>query len=124
MANMTTNIQDPRSVGEIMNDRQAFETFQHEFRIITNLSRTLITAAELDIKKGKPALTFSTDLGLIGPLYYVCVRCQDRSTRQEALGLLLRCPRREGMWDSESGVKLITEYWQIEERHRAMQAST
>jgi hypothetical protein len=109
---------------KVMNDHYAFRSFHNDFKIITDLSRTLITAAEIDIKNGLRSLTFSTDLGLIGPLYYVCLRSQDQSIRQQALDLLTRCPRREGMWDSEAGAKMITEFWEIEERHRMMQAAT
>ena len=85
------------------------------------LCKSVIAAAEQDAKLGKPALNFSTDLGIVGPLYYVCCRCRDYPLRHQALELLSRCPRREGMWDSEVGVRMIKEFWTIEERHEAFQ---
>ena len=34
-----------------------------------------------------------------GPLYYVALKCRDGATRRKAIDLLIRSPRREGMWD-------------------------
>ncbi|RDW65950.1 hypothetical protein BP6252_09585 [Coleophoma cylindrospora] len=89
-----------------------------DFQIIINLSRSLIAAAEQDTKKGKPPLTFSSDLGLIGPLYYVCINCPTVSIQKTAMELLLRCPRREGMWDSFVVAQMIQQYWEFLARHR------
>lgn len=119
MAKMAGNFNDPRSVGDVMNDNSAFVAFRDEFKIITNLAGTLIKAAELDLEREQTSLTFSTDLGLIGPLYYVCIRCQDHSVRQEAMALLLRCPRREGMWDTEAVAKMVNEFWEFERKHKS-----
>ncbi len=117
MADAVPSFHDPRSFGEAMNDHATFAQYDEEFRTVVALSDSLITAAEADARNGKPALTFSTDLGLVGPLYYVCIRCEDASIRWEALSLLERSPRREGMWDSRSGVKLVKEYWDIRESY-------
>ncbi len=121
MANITPEMDDPRTTGAVVNDIERFEIYKNEFKIITDLSRSLVTAAEQDVKRGRSGITFSTDLGLVGPLYYTCVRCQDRNIRNQAMELLLHCPRREGMWDSEAGVRMIREFWEIEERHRILQ---
>lgn len=121
MAEASPSIVDDRPMGEAMNDHATFEPFTNEFRIVVTLCKSVIAAAEQDIKLGKPALNFSTDLGIVGPLYYLCCRCRDFPLRNQALDLLRRCPRREGMWDSEVGVRMIQEYWAIEERHLAFQ---
>lgn len=123
MANIKPDFTDPRSTGTVFNDQERFELYKNEFKIITDLCSSLVAAAEQDVEKGKPGLTFSTDLGVIGPLYYTCVRCQDTDIRSQAIELLRRYPRREGMWDSEAGVKLVSEFWEIEKCHKELQVA-
>lgn len=67
-------------------------------------------------------MTFSSDLGLIGPLYYTCINCSAASVRTTAMELLLRCPRREGMWNSLVIAQMVQQYWDLEARHRNAQA--
>ncbi|RFU35781.1 hypothetical protein B7463_g588, partial [Scytalidium lignicola] len=92
-----------------------------EFETIVNMSRSLIQAGEEDARSGSPPLAFSTDLGIVAPLYYVCVKCPSTNLRNEAIELLDRAPRKEGMWDSKVGVKLIKEFWEYEKMHKALQ---
>ncbi|KAE8448182.1 hypothetical protein EG329_009786 [Mollisiaceae sp. DMI_Dod_QoI] len=124
MCNVTPNEIDTRHIAVSVNDRQKFGRYEGDFRTVVNLGRSLIMAAEQDKKLGKPSLTFSTDLGLVGPLYYVCIRCTDQTIKMQSLELLLRIPRREGMWDSVSAVRMIKEYWEIERRHDELQEVT
>lgn len=115
------DMNDSRSVAEISNTPDNFLKYTGDFQTIVNLSRSLILASEADAKSGKSALTFSTDLGLIAPLYYVCIKCPDRSIRTAAIELLMRDPRREGMWDSVATEKLIRGFWEIKAKHPALQ---
>jgi hypothetical protein len=124
MAEASPGVDDDRPIAEAMNDSATFEPFTNDFRIVVTLCKSIIAAADQDVKLGKPALNFSTDLGIVGPLYYVGCRCRDYSLRQQALDLLSKFPRREGMWDSEVGVRMLREYWAIEERHLAFQKNT
>ena len=121
MAGVRPELHDMRSVADCVNAAGNFMEFIDDFQIIINLSRSLIAATEQDAKSGKPSLTFSTDLGLIGPLYYICIKCPIPSIRTAAMDLLHRCPRREGMWNSIPVTKMIEEYWGIEARHKAAQ---
>lgn len=114
-------IDDPRKFGEVANAPETFEPLLGEFETVVRLSASLIATAEQDARAGKPALTFSCDLGLIGPLYYVCTHCTDVGVRRAALELIQRCPRREGMWCSEATGRMIEEYWAIEKRHEELQ---
>lgn len=50
------------------------------------------------------ALNFSTDIGIICPLFLTSLRAPRMSTRRQAFELLSRAPRREGMWDSDDAV--------------------
>ncbi|KAH8658837.1 hypothetical protein BGZ60DRAFT_382778 [Tricladium varicosporioides] len=121
MSQATPSPHDPRVLAECVNSPDFFKKHTEGFQIIINLCRSVIAAADQDARNGKPTLTFSTDLGLIAPLYYTSVKAATRSQRLEALELLKRCPRREGMWDSGTTINLITEFWDIEARHKAMQ---
>lgn len=117
MSAVVPEMDDQRLLGQAVNCPSAFEPHLDKFRIIINLCTSLIAAAEQDSKNGKSPLTFSTDLGLIAPLYYTAMKPSCRQLRRDALELLKRCPRKEGMWDSVATVKLVTEYWQIEDLH-------
>lgn len=121
MAACSPAIDDYRCMAEALNCPTTFLRFTNEFKTIINLSRSLITTAEQDARNGIAPLTFSTDLGLIGPLYYVGVKCRIPEIRNEALALLKRCPRKEGMWDSEAAVRLTREFWDLEALHNSLQ---
>lgn len=45
-----------------------------------------------------------------------CVKSSTETIRRQALELLLRCPRKEGMWDSSSTVNLIQDFWNFEQQ--------
>ena len=120
MAGVRPDMSDMRALFEAVNAEKFLE-YLDDFQIVINLSRPLIAAAEQDAKNGKPPLTFSSDLGLIGPLYYVCINCPTVSIRTTAMELLLRCPRREGMWNSVLIAQMIQQYWELEARHKEAQ---
>jgi hypothetical protein len=120
MAGIRPPLEDMRSMAQAVNDKSRLTRFINEFRLITNMARSLILAAEQDTQNGRQALTFSTDLGVIGPLYFTCSKCPDNALRNEALSLLKRCPRREGMWNSEPISKIICEFWDISENHEKL----
>lgn len=112
---------DPRPIAEVMTEPGRFDRFIGDFETIVTLSRSLIAASEEDSLSGKSPFYFSADLGIIGPLYYVCVKCPDEKLRLAAIELLRRCPRREGMWDSTKLVQLIRGFWAIEASQEALQ---
>lgn len=112
---------DDRSQQEVHNDPAAYSKLENDFETIVKLSKSLISAAELDAKNGKPSLSFSTDMGIIAPLYYTCTHSTSKSTRAKALDLLSRCPRREGMWDSQRSAQIVREFWVCEDRHKMLE---
>ncbi|MCJ1437153.1 hypothetical protein MMC27_006538 [Xylographa pallens] len=120
MAGVHPGMSDMRPVFEAVNAEKFLE-YLDDFQVIVNLSRSLIAAAEQDAENGKPPLTFGSDLGLIGPLYYVCINCSTISIRRTAMELLLQCPRREGMWNSVLITRMIQQYWELEARHEESQ---
>lgn len=111
---------DMSDLGVLLNAENSSE-FLADFQIVINLVRPLIVGAEQDAKNGKPPLTFSSDFGLVGPLYYVCINCPTVAIRTAAMELLLRCPRREGMWDSAMVAQMIQQFWDLEAKHNEAQ---
>ncbi|KFY00847.1 hypothetical protein O988_03086 [Pseudogymnoascus sp. VKM F-3808] len=120
MAGVSPDMNDLRPMSEAVNVEKFFE-YLDDFQIIIDLSRPLVAAAEQDAKDGKPPLTFRSDFGLIGPLYYVCINCPTISLQTEAMELLLRCPRREGMWNSVMIAQMIQQYWELKAKHEAQE---
>jgi hypothetical protein len=59
--------------------------------------------------------SFALDLGIIPPLFVVATKCRDRKLRREAIRLLLRSPRREGMWDSILSGRVAQWIMEVEE---------
>lgn len=101
-------------------DRSSPETFLRyldDFKMIVNLSRTLMNASEQDVVNDQPSLCFSSDLGLVGSLYYTCVKCLDPETRAAAMELLCKSTRREGMWNSITVTRMIQQFWTLEAQH-------
>ncbi|KAF7896841.1 uncharacterized protein EAF01_009244 [Botrytis porri] len=120
MAGMCPDISDLTVVVGLL-DSDRFLKYLDDFQIIIDLSKSLIAAAEQDAMNGRPSLTFSSDFGFIGPLYYVCSHCPDMSIRETAMELLLRCPRREGMWNSTLVAQMIQQFWELGARHKESQ---
>ncbi|TVY69017.1 putative transcriptional regulatory protein, partial [Lachnellula suecica] len=117
----TVKIMTGLSLGREGVNEKLLLKFSDDFQIVVNLSKPLIAAIEQDTKKGKPSLTFVCDLGLIAPLYYVCVNCPVVSIRKAAMELLLWCPRREGMWNSVLIAQMIQQFWELEAKHKEAQ---
>ena len=123
MAACNPPVEDYRDMAEALYGSTACHKFTKEFQTIINLSRSLITTAEQDARNGIPSLTFSTDLGLIGPLYFVAGKCRIQSIRNQAVELLGRYPRKEGMWDSVTASKVVQQLWAVDAQHNAFQQS-
>lgn len=62
---------------------------------IVDLSRKVLVGLQ-----SGPTPKFALDVGVVIPLYLVGIKCSATSVRREAIELLLKYPRREGLWDS------------------------
>jgi hypothetical protein len=90
-------------------DTLAVEGRNGEFETILKLTKALLLA------EGERAnYTFVSDLGVIIPLYVIVVHCKDLSLRLEALNILKRGRRREGLWDAEQVAKICERVLAIE----------
>ncbi|RFU35387.1 hypothetical protein B7463_g943, partial [Scytalidium lignicola] len=75
-----------------------YDDYFPSFQYITRISELLISS-DL-VTQMPPNPRFSFDAGIIPPLHVVGIRCRDPTIRREAISLLLRSPRQEGMWDA------------------------
>ena len=63
---------------------------------------------------------FSTDIGIISPLFFTALRAPKVYLRRQAFELLSRAPRREGMWDSSDAIVVAGEASrELEEREES-----
>lgn len=59
--------------------------------------------------------TFSLNIGIVPPLYFVASRCRDPAVRRQVIHLLSICNRREGIWDSQLSSQVAGQILEIEE---------
>ncbi|KAH8682623.1 hypothetical protein BX600DRAFT_544961 [Xylariales sp. PMI_506] len=86
-----------------------YDVFEPEFRRIVLQSVLLLQTLEEEYTpRKKLTLAFSFDLGVIPPLFLTAVKCRNSEIRHEALRLMNRYPRREGVWDSVTAAALGT----------------
>jgi hypothetical protein len=84
------------------NDR--FEEIVHHADIILTLSDT------------QPSFTF--EMGVIPPLYFVATKCRHPTIRRKALALLRKAPDRESSWRALPTAKVVEKVIALEERHQ------
>lgn len=60
-------------------------------------------------KPGRRQRTFSAETGIIAPLFLIAMKVTDPTLASRVVQLLLRCNRREGLYDSEVIAQLILE---------------
>lgn len=83
---------------------------------LISLARQIVDtqiAMESDADK-KPH--FSLEMNITAPLYAVAHRCRDPHLRREAVALMRRCHRREGIWDSLQAAQVAETVIEIEVR--------
>jgi hypothetical protein len=128
MGRSIPDLTDPRSIATAANDSAVFARCTNDFQTVVSLSKSLIAAAEQDSQRDNDkvagGLTFSIDMGVVAPLYYVCIKSVDVPLREQAIELLSRCPRREGMWNSVLCMRMIREFWEMQDTHQATRQGT
>ncbi|KAH8808483.1 hypothetical protein F5884DRAFT_821808 [Xylogone sp. PMI_703] len=75
-----------------------YDDYFPSFQYITRTADLLISSYQVAQSPLNTRFCFET--GLIPPLHTVGIRCRDPTIRREAISLLFRCHRQEGMWDS------------------------
>jgi len=82
--------------GELGTDEMVFDSFMPEFESIISLSKAFLEHHCTPNFQAEGS--FSSNSGLIQPLYLVAAKCRDGRLRREAIRLLGAKPWREGVW--------------------------
>lgn len=90
----------------VVDDQTMWDEFLPSFTYIVELASSLTLAS---------TASFSLDLGIIGPLYEVASRCRDPIIRREAIRLLKRTQRQEGVWNASLTAMVAERVVAIEE---------
>lgn len=72
------------------------DVFAQIVTLIEALQQSTVAMAEDNSCKS----IFTLNLGIVGPLYDIAMRCRDPQIRRRAIRILFTWHRREGMWDS------------------------
>ncbi|KAE8449056.1 hypothetical protein EG329_008644 [Mollisiaceae sp. DMI_Dod_QoI] len=74
-----------------------FDDYTTDFETIITICSSLISDPK---STAAPILSF--DMGIIPPLFFLCVKCRVLLIRKQGITLLKRAPEREGMWHRDS----------------------
>lgn len=102
-------------------DELVFNKFIWHFDMMTKSSEQMLTAAiptiAADLSSGHctTKFSFTADMGLIPPLYYVALKCRKPSTRRQAIELISDGLHQEGMWDATLAGPVASEVTGMEE---------
>ena len=83
---------------------------------VVDMARDLLEPDILSEKtRNRAQAIFTFDDCLVGGLFLVATRCRDRVVRREALKLLNKHPRREGLWDGAMASRVAEWFVETEE---------
>jgi hypothetical protein len=91
----------------ISTEETIFDEKTQEFAAIIALASTLMKGSYSYISlpqrlSARDPVSFTFEMGVIAPLYFVALKCRDGQLRRKAISLLSTCtPRREGFWDAD-----------------------
>jgi hypothetical protein len=92
-------------------DEAKFDDYVDDFVEITDLAEYVLMNSE----SSRPS--FLLDTNVVIPLLVTGHKCRDRSIRRRAIYMMLKYPRREGVWDSYVCGKLAEWVMDLEEQH-------
>ena len=78
----------------------AFDEYIGDFRDIIDSMEIVVEGFKERCCNHQSIPTFTIDTGVLLALYFTANKCRDRRLRRQAIGLMKRCPRREGVYDS------------------------
>lgn len=79
-------------------DKLAYDVYISDFRSIVSLSEQVLCSS---IQNPLPNSRFSSDIGVIQPLFLTACQCRHPIVRRAAISLLMKSGR-EGIWDGET----------------------
>ncbi|KAG0647875.1 Aspercryptin biosynthesis cluster-specific transcription regulator atnN [Hyphodiscus hymeniophilus] len=83
------------TVKSLAQDELVFDDYYDMYKDIVNLSEDLLLSS-----KSSEVPKFRFDSGVIIPLWFTGHKCRDPILRRRVISLLIKYPRREGVWDS------------------------
>lgn len=96
-------------------EQTKFDEFNEHFAEIINIAEEAIAMPPV-LGKRNPT-NYSIGGRAISTLWITGIRCRDKLIRRKALALLLKYPRREGVWDSLFSAKMIEFMMELEEQY-------
>ena len=98
-----------------INNDEILNNYLKEFSEIVRLATSIVDSSA-DESLGSDALRFTLDSCVLGPLYFVAMRCrQHKILRRKAISLLRLSRRLEGLWDSCLLAEIAERVMEIEE---------
>ncbi|KAF8855211.1 hypothetical protein BDZ45DRAFT_626676 [Acephala macrosclerotiorum] len=91
----------------------AFDAYTTEFETMLTICASLLS----DPRSTAPAV-LSFDMGIIPPIFHLCLKCRVLCLRRRAIALLKQAPEREGMWHRDSIIKYCEWKISVEESWR------
>ncbi|KAE8443577.1 hypothetical protein EG329_001739 [Mollisiaceae sp. DMI_Dod_QoI] len=101
-------------VGSQSNSELVYDNFVSLFQETLHLARDVLSEPSSGHNGRRPIFTF--DIGVIGSLWSVATKCRDSIMRWTAVSLLLKYPRREGVWDSAMIAEFASVLIRMEEK--------
>jgi hypothetical protein len=92
-------------------DETIFDDYKNDFLDITNLAEYVL------VNSKSTRHSFVLDTNVVIPLLVTGQKCRDRTIRRRAIHLMLKYPRREGVWDSLLCGKLAEWVMDLEEQY-------
>lgn len=94
-------------------DQHSYADHELEFRKIIALAKSVVgpmnnleQIVAANNSDNNPEPLFSFYIGVIQPLYFTAIKCQNLNVSREAIALLSSSPWREGAWDSASMARI------------------
>jgi hypothetical protein len=95
-------------------NEEVFRDYEKQFSEIICLATDIIDSS-VDESLGRDTLRFTLDGYVLGPLFFVAVRCRHKILRRKAISLLRLSRRVEGLWDSSFLAQVAESIIEIEE---------
>ncbi|KAK4540554.1 hypothetical protein LTR36_009084 [Oleoguttula mirabilis] len=92
-----------------------WDSFTADFQRMLHLSNTLIEVAQYPDDSRFPS--FSLNMGVLAPLYFLALKCREPLIRHKALDLLSTCSHQEGVWDGPTLAPSANAIVQLEEQN-------
>jgi hypothetical protein len=98
-----------------MDNEEVFRNHEKLFSEIICLVTEIIDSSA-DESLGGDTIRFTLDGCVLGPLFFVAVRCRHKILRRKAISLMRLSRRLEGLWDSYFLAQVAEKVMEIEER--------